>query len=344
LALVLAALQSASAQYNDPPITLDPSFKAVTFSLNGHPYGITSLGSYVYQWDGNCLYKYSITAPLPTNPTTVSCNSGIGGANYNDITVTQNGRMYHSLGWEMDPNTGLKILPQAFTGVTDPRGIAGDPRPGRDLLYISTEQANQVYIVRGIDGRSGTLTAAAWGPQNGGLLDGLIVGPDGTVYVAGWGDNTVHIYYPDDDPIHGHGQQKANLNFPCQPDGMAAAGDNSYFVVACTNGIVNKVELLSGNYGVTQIADTGIYNDFATVASDGCLYGSTNSSPVYKITNADGSCSFTPTSSTCPSNCNVVQKIPCVTSNPLVVQATATFSGECVTLQITQSSNPASCS
>jgi hypothetical protein len=82
-------------------------------------------------------------------------------------------------------------------------------------------------------------------------------------------------------------------------DGIAvAAGSDAAHPTAIfgnrNDGKITKVDLTKTPVELTDIVTGGTRGDFSAVGPDGCLYA-TQSQTVAKVTNADGTCSFAPT-------------------------------------------------
>ncbi len=189
---------------------------------------------------------------------------------------------------ELNPFTGA-IVRTVVSGLTQPIGLAIDPLSG-DLFANEATGANMLRIA---NPASATPTVTVYASP--GQSDGLTVAPDGTFFsVLLFGGDIVRI---------------AGTNTPqpatttvvatvSQADGIGVAvnaGVPAFLFVNRNNGVITKVDLGTTPPTKTDIFTGGSRGDFSAVGPDGCFYA-TQSDRVIKVTNADGTCPFAPTS------------------------------------------------
>ncbi len=205
---------------------------------------------------------------------------------------------------ELDPATGA-ITATIASGLTCPDWLAVDPLSGD--LFVSNGCSGFVHsddIVRIHDPLGQSPTASDYTTSAG--SGQIAFAPDGTLYQASYLSSSSHtgllaisgtngpatptvteigslgtiaagIAIGATDP-QGHAQYVYTVNNP--------SGNESVDEVDLATGQAQVVASVSGGAGVT-----------ATVGPDGCLY-TTGIGEVYRLTNADGSCSLTPNPAT----------------------------------------------
>jgi hypothetical protein len=139
---------------------------------------------------------------------------------------------------------------------------------------------------------------------------GPVIGPTGKLYVTDDTDGNVYVFgssggvaslssrrtatplagpvdlaFTPDGRLYGTEEGAPNL-----PDGIVVG--NGFLLVNRNDGNVSEVPL-AGPHTPTTIVSGGSRGDIASVGSDGCGYF-TQSDRVFKLTNANGSCSLTP--------------------------------------------------
>jgi hypothetical protein len=162
---------------------------------------------------------------------------------------------------------------------------------------------------------------------NPGSVDGITFAPDGTLFAKGPGAS---IFSVNGTNSATPGAFTIVANVPGNPDGVAIALSLTnpptplFLFVNRNDGNISKVDLTQSPVVISSVVSNGSRGDLIAVGPDGCFYA-TQTDRVLRVTNADGSCPFTPTGATSglllsPSN---------VTPNPAQgtpVTFTATFS------------------
>jgi hypothetical protein len=133
--------------------------------------------------------------------------------------------------------------------------------------------------------------------------DGVTAAPDGTLYVA-TGGGVFEVQGPAGPAPGTHTSLSAPVDgeettgFSPGSDGIAVGAENGhrFLIINNTDGTVRRFDFGTGGApnSVATIAAGGTRGDFATVGPDGCMY-LTQSTTVAKLTNADGTCDFSPT-------------------------------------------------
>jgi hypothetical protein len=129
-------------------------------------------------------------------------------------------------------------------------------------------------------------------------MDGINFGPDGTLYAKGPFDEILSISGTNSMTP---GTVTLLINGPGPYDGVAVAvrstvPPTALFLFANRNdGVITKIDLTQNPVVTSTVASGGSRGDLAAVGPDGCFYA-TQSDRVLRVTNADGSCPFSPTS------------------------------------------------
>ena len=186
----------------------------------------------------------------------------------------------------LNDSTALSIASSA-------EGIAVDPLTGD--LFLSDTAAQD--IVRVSNPGSASPTASIY--ASGEAIDGISFGPGGILYAAGGNDPSTGseaVWSVTGTNVSGPLPKSFTEITPLPvPDGTAVGTwmSGSYLAVNRNDGIITKVDLSTSPPTLTNIVINGTRGDFETVGADGCLYA-TQTDLIEKVTNADGSCSFTP--------------------------------------------------
>lgn len=184
--------------------------------------------------------------------------------------------------YELESTTGRVIKTILPEGSCDCLGLAYDTTTGdlivgtfgRGLLRIAQPQS---------------VTPTVIPVDNAHNIDGVTVGPDGTIYAAHY-ESGIGIYRTD-----------GTSSFIPAPgaDGIAAelrAGQTVALWVNQTNGQLVRLDLTVDPPRPTPIALTNQYGDLVSVGPDGCMYATfPNNGHIDRITNADGTCNLAPT-------------------------------------------------
>ncbi|HKC25547.1 MAG TPA: dockerin type I repeat-containing protein, partial [Thermoanaerobaculia bacterium] len=189
---------------------------------------------------------------------------------------------------ELDPANGAFLRTVATLGGS-PLALAVDPLSGD--LFVSRYAA--IERISSYASGPGTVT----GYFAGGFIDGMVFGPDGTLYFKG-GCCPASIYKlaGTDKP------QPAALTLvaalPDSPDGLALQPNLSdatkpFFYANRNDGTLTKVDITGVSPVLTDVFTGGGRGDFTTVGPDGCLYA-TQSNRIVKVTKADGTCDWGP--------------------------------------------------
>jgi sugar lactone lactonase YvrE len=263
------------------------------------PIGIAVDGTdsvYVGDFVDGYVYKFPASGGV-AGPTTRLTPSPISG-NPDGLAFGQEGHLYlarQSAGdiVELNPTTG-GVLRTVATGVPCPTGLATDPFSG-DLFVSASYCGGTVYRVSGFAGGNlASVTAYATGFSH---PDGLVFGPDGSLYVSDQQTSRPLVKVAGTNAPNPGTKTVIPTTFLRNPDGLAfAQGDGSVpprLLVNRTDGTVTAVDLRTSGTQETDIFNGGSRGDFLGQDRDGCLY-ITQTDRVVKITNADGTCSLTP--------------------------------------------------
>lgn len=249
------------------------------------------------------------------------------------LAFGQDGELYATLqgqvgeyGYGVDGGV-VQLMPQSDGTVTDrvvadsdafycATSIATDPLTG-DLFVTTpscaggtlTDQIEQIEdpssadptIVGYSSGCSNTTTQCSF--------DGVTVGPNGTLYLAGNGGNGTVYTVPGSNVANTTGKPwtataltevLTSSDTPADIDGIATTVSPANptvvtsLVVNRNDGVISRLDLTTDPPTQTDIYTGGTRGDFTTVGPDGCLYA-TQTDSIIRVTNADGSCSLAPT-------------------------------------------------
>jgi sugar lactone lactonase YvrE len=247
---------------------------------------------YVMEYPEGILYKFGTSGGAATTATRLNTQAIPGRPA--GLTFSKDGRLYAARQFgndviELSPTTGA-VLRVVASDLSFATGIATDPLSGDLFVTGPSSSVDKVWRISAFSGASAIVTTYAEVPAP----DGITFGPDGTIYVASAGKakkiagtNTLAPHTPTD-----------IADVP-SIDGIAlAAGSSTSGPTAIfgnrNDGKITKVDLTKNPVELTDIVSGGTRGDFSAVGPDGCLYA-TQSETVAKVTNADGTCSFAPT-------------------------------------------------
>ena len=277
--------------------TVAPQYKVTDFATgfsdtNIGPIGLAFDASnhlYVMEYPEGILYKFG-TSGGAANATTRVNTVAIPGRPAG-IAFSKDGRLYAARQFsadviEINPTTGA-VLRVVATDMSFATGIATDPLSGD--LFVTGPTANVIWRLSAFS----TTTATKSTYHEISNPDGITFGPDGTIYVASGG--------------HAVKVGGTNTSSPTVTDiatvptidgiAVATSADTTKPPAIFGNrndGKITKVDLTKDPVELTDIVSGGTRGDFSAVGPDGCLYA-TQSTTVAKVTNADGTCSFAPT-------------------------------------------------
>ncbi|MBV9603974.1 MAG: PKD domain-containing protein [Solirubrobacterales bacterium] len=188
---------------------------------------------------------------------------------------------------QVDPVTGDVVRVVADVG--DPLGIATDPVSGD--LFVTSDSDGGVDRISDPSSASPAVTQYATGMS---VPDGISAAPDGTFYVEDNGN--IDSVSASNSAAPGTVTPIANVS---SADGVGV-GANPFdpaaptFVVANGNdGTMTQINLNQTPATTAPVFSGGTRGDFVTVAPDGCLYA-TQQATVLRVSDADGSCPFSP--------------------------------------------------
>ena len=253
----------------------------------------------VSDWGNGLLYKFGPEGGSAGPATTVVKING-GGVPPAGLAFTKDGRLYLALEGpnkvvELDPATGAVL--RTVVNLNGALALAVDPVSGD--LFVSTQFGYGVQRISNFADGPGTLTNYFLSKNE--FTDGIVFGPDGTLYVMAYsqvirvaGTNT---------PNPGEGTVLTQIS---GGDGIGiepnpANPSKPFLYVNGNDGNITKIDTsaLPANSNdpcgaaCTQIYTGGTRGDFVTVGPDGCLYA-TQSERVIKVTKADGTCGLAP--------------------------------------------------
>lgn len=286
LAVALATAGTAGAY------TTDPAYSAtdfVTGFANNGPNNVGPVGLawdstnhlYVMDYFNGLLYKFDASGGVADAAHQVTVGqSPWGRNNAAGIAFSQGGRLYVAVqGWhrvdEVDLANGQ--VARTIASASCATGIATDPTNG-DLL-VSDPCPGYSTRIHNPDGVSPTVSAR----QLPYWADGVTFAPDGTIWTTYYGNYLYHV--------DGTGAHYVTTIATLDGTAVSSAGDGSVFANT-NNGRVVKYDPSTGTQ--TTIFSGGSRGDFSTVGPDGCLY-ITQTDRIVRITNADGTCSWSPT-------------------------------------------------
>jgi hypothetical protein len=188
---------------------------------------------------------------------------------------------------QLNPATGevIRVVASGF----QPLGIATDPNTGD--LFVSVENEP---IKRIANPTSGSPSVTDYG-ETLSDPDGIVFGPDGTLYVEDEGELIATAGPSSADP-----GVSTNVGFVSEADGIAVAettnpNEPPFLAVNTNDGSVTKVSFGSDSPTYTPMVTDGTRGDLTAVGPDSCLYA-TQLESIEKVTAADGTCPFYPTS------------------------------------------------
>lgn len=262
------------------------------------------------------------SVPYPTDPL-ANCPPG---SSAGGLAFSRSGRLYMTLNnaphevVEVDPRTGA-ILRQVVGGVC-PIGLQTDPLSGD--VFFTDQCAKAIERISNVDSVSPVVSVYASTP---GTPDGLTISPSGTLYVVASGD--ISSYAATDALVPGKRTSFATIPFA---DGIAidvgkGTGSADALFVNRNDGVMTRLDLGASPPNASEIFHGGSRGDFTAVGPDGCLYA-TQSTTILRITRADGTCSFAPTSA-----------LPQLGLSP-VAKTVTTGSPQTLTAKLTNVANP----
>ncbi len=198
---------------------------------------------------------------------------------------------------QLDPATAQVIRTLATTDgakMPCPTGTTVDPLTG-DLLVTNAGFGTQITRISSPASATPAVSVYATVPSG---ADGIAIAPDGTIYVAGQ-NGTVYSVTGTGGPATPVVNAVAGV--PGFPDGVAVeaspSSTHAQALFVNTNGgtIVEISDLTAATPTQTTVFSAGSRGDFVTVGPDGCMYA-TQTDRVIRLTAADGSCPFAPTS------------------------------------------------
>ena len=257
----------------------------------------------VSDWDNDLLYKFGPEGGSAGPATTVGKVNSNGvplGVPLAGLAFTKDGRLYLALEGpnnvvELDPGTAAVL--RTVVNLHSPLALAVDPVSGD--LFVSTSFGYGVQRISNFADGPGTLTNYFYSSSE--FTDGIVFGPDGTLYVMAYsqvirvaGTNTPN---PGEGTVLTHISNGDGIGIEPNP----ANPSKPFLYVNDNNGNITRVDTsaLPANSddpcdaACTQIYTGGTRGDFVTVGPDGCLYA-TQSERVIKVTKADGTCGLAP--------------------------------------------------
>lgn len=188
---------------------------------------------------------------------------------------------------QIDPTTGAVIRTVA-SGIK-PLGLATDPVSG-DLFVAAVGEP----LKRISNPSSASPTVSDYGEPRS-TPDGIVFGPDGTIYVADEG-NIISVTGTAS-PTPG---VDTTVGYVSEADGIAVAettnpNEQPFLAVNSNDGSITKVDLATTPVTYTPMVTGGTRGDLVAVGPDSCLYA-TQLESIEKVTAGNGTCPFYPSS------------------------------------------------
>jgi sugar lactone lactonase YvrE len=285
-------------------------------STNIGPIGLAFDASnhlYVMEYPEGILYKFGTAGGAASATTRVNAVAIPGRPA--GLTFAKDGRLYAARQFsadviEINPTTGVLVRVVA-SDMSFATGIATDPLSGD--LFVTSPTGGVIWRLTAFSTGAAIKTTY----QEISNPDGITFGPDGTIYVAS----------------EGHAKKVAGTNASSRTvtdiaavpsiDGIAVATSSDATKPPAifgnrNDGKITRVDLTKTPPELTDIVTGGTRGDFSAVGPDGCLYA-TQSQTVAKVTNADGTCSFAPTTAV-----PILRLTPATTTAPVQTSVTVT--------------------
>jgi hypothetical protein len=292
---------AATTTFTTTTYTVDPQYAVSDWAV-GFPYSCcgpiglafdSSNHLYVSDRANGGIYRFGANGGLAG--LNLLSGTPIAGAPHG-LAFDRSGNLYAALAEagtvvQLNTTTGA-IVRTVASGLGSPLGLGVDPISG-DLFVGAGYSGYNVARISNFANGPGTVT----GYSAPGGVDGLTIGPDGTIYVEANGC-AVRVAGTNT-PNPGQFSTIACPNNAM--DGIAIAANPSDpghppFIFANGNwGSIVKIDLTGPSPVQSTIFSGGSRGDFVTVGPDGCLYA-TQTDRVIKLTNADGTCSLANTS------------------------------------------------
>jgi len=188
---------------------------------------------------------------------------------------------------QIDPTTGAVIRTVA-SGIK-PLGLATDPVSG-DLFVAAVGEP----LKRISNPSSASPTVSDYGEPRS-TPDGIVFGPDGTIYVADEG-NIISVTGTAS-PTPG---VDTTVSYVSEADGIAVAettnpSEQPFLAVNSNDGSITKVDLATTPVTYAPMVAGGTRGDLVAVGPDSCLYA-TQLESIEKVTAGNGTCPFYPSS------------------------------------------------
>jgi hypothetical protein len=193
---------------------------------------------------------------------------------------------------EIDPSTAA-IIKTIASGINCATGLATDPLSG-DLFVSQPSCSATIERISNPEGIAPTV-----GTYASVYADGLVFGPDGTLYTTGGNPSGSVLYAIDGTNSRTPGRVNQIASIPTG-DGIAISlGLNPPFLYSNDNdGTITEIYLAPPCTGCaipppTKVFTGGSRGDFDIVGADHCLYA-TQTDSIIKLTNANGGCGPAP--------------------------------------------------